>query len=310
MTLSTYSDAHSDSNILIDIDGLTVYFALMHPDTGLDTSSIIEYKTNNFPTATDCVQHFEKETGIKIAGKKCAISVSGPILGDSIRIARCPWIISARGFGYLFQNEVLLLNDSAAKLWAASDNRISTHKPLGSFGRPDFQKRGRWLGINFDTGLGAAILAGQGGGRFIHIATEAGHMAFAPINEEERMAAAALMIGSKPVSWERTLFDDEGNILKNAAMANRTATTQLQMAERLGSFVGDLILGTGSWDGVLLFGRAGALLSNANHLAAYKARVESRAHYQFQLRAVPQWTFQISNINLVGAAQYLTAQSA
>ncbi len=297
--------AMNDVQVLIDIDGMQAVFALAGAGGAIDQQSICRYATSDFPTATDCVQRFAQDAGIRLAGSRCAISISGIVHGDAIRIARCPWIVSARGFGYLFQNDVLVLNDSAAKLWAATDFGATRYRPLGAYGPPDFAREGRWLGINFDTGLGAALLVGQADGRLCHVATEAGHTAFTPVNEAERELAARIGGGGKPLSWERALFDR----LDNPDRAGTAGGDKMQpVAEILGSLVGDLILATGAWDGVLLFGKAASLLEKAGLQAAYAKRVEVRANFQLQLRSVPQWGATVANINLVGAARFLQAR--
>jgi glucokinase len=287
---SSSSDPLADRQVLIDIDGVQAQFALGRPGLGLDVSSIKYYQTSGFPTATDCVQRFAQDAGIRLAGKKCAISVSGAVHGDSVRIARCPWIISVRGLGYLFQNDVHVLNDAAAKLWAATDCKSISHRSLGSYSLPDFTKAGQWLGIELEPGVGAALLVNQHNGARSHVATEAGHMAFAPVGDFEKELSAKLAVGNKPVSWEQALM---------AEIGDRART------EILGSFVGDLLLATGAWDGVLLFAKAATLLDNAANVLAYQKRVELRANHQLKLRAVPQWTVKLNNINLAGAARYL-----
>jgi glucokinase len=291
--------------VLVDIDGLTARFALSSAASGIASDTIRTYQTKDFPTATDCMQAFARDSGTGLAGKRCAVSVSGSVHGDTIRIARCPWIVSAQGFGYLFQTKVAVLNDSAAKLWAATDPQIRLHKPLGAHDLPDFGKSGSWLGINFDTGLGAAVMVAKADCGMLHVATEAGHMAFAPNSEEEYLLAKALAVGNKPASWERALFGDKSGAAAPNSPELSEAFSQVKIAERLGSFVGDLIMGTGTWGGVVLFGKAHKLLEDAACLSAYKRRLETRANYSLQLRAVPQWTLDIPDINLAGVRRYL-----
>jgi glucokinase len=299
----------ADSHVLIDIDGIEARLALAKPGLGLDASTIKTYQTKDFPTATDCVQRFAQESGIRLAGKRCAVSVSGAVHGDSIRIARCPWIISVRGFGYLFQSEVLVVNDTAAKLWAATDSKSITHKSLGAYGLPDFSKPGQWLGIDFAAGLGAALLVNSGDGAGAHVATEAGHMAFAPMGDAEKALAERIAVPGKPVSWEQALFAQADSSGPSALRTGSpSGAGHVSAAEILGSFVGDLLLATGAWDGVMLFGRAATLLENPDQLLAYKKRVETRANHQMKLRAAPQWSVKLNNINLVGAASYLNSR--
>jgi glucokinase len=296
----------ADQQVLIDIDGAAANFAMGSPGKGLIAGSVRTYKTSDFPTATDCVMGYARDMDIKLSNMNCAVAVSGAISGDSIRIARCPWIISATGFGYLFQRQVHFLNDSAAMLWGATRVGHTTHRILGPYNLPDFSKPGKWLGINYDTGLGAALLIGDQNGAKIHVETEAGHCAMSPTGPVETALANNLARTKSPVSWERGLFTDHLDAAwKDSPVANSPLALQKQRAELLGSFVGDTILAVGAWNGVFMFGTSVALLNNAENLTLFSKRLEARANFQLQLRNVPRWSVTMPNLNLVGAACYL-----
>ena len=291
--------------IVIDIDGAKASFAIATP--GIDTlGRMKEYRTADFPTATDCIVGFAREAEINLEGLDCAVAVSGAVSGDAIRIARCPWIISATGLGYLFKKPVHFLNDTAATLWAATKVNAITHKPLGSHSMPDFGKSGKWLGINMLGGLGAALLVRGDDGFMQHIETEAGHCAFGPIGEVEQVFAKHLERVRSPASWERALLADSSDpAWRDTPVSGDSGLLGRQRAEMLGSFVGDMILATGAWNGVLLFGQAGNLLSSRDHLALFDKRVESRANHQLNLRKTPRWAISIPNANLGGTAKFL-----
>lgn len=308
MELSQFGVEHgARQRVLIDIDGVRASFALSASARSSGPLALIkEYRTSDFPTATDCVMHFAREAGIVLEGMDCAVAVSGAISGDAIRIARCPWIISATGFGYLFKKPVHFLNDSAAMLWAATKVGAMTHRSLGGYPLPDFKKGGKFLGINYQTGLGAALLVGHDGLAFQHVETEAGHTAFAPVNETEKTLNGNLERMKWPVSWERALFagpDDPA--WRDTPVSGDPKLIAAHRAEMLGSFVGDMILATGAWDGVLLFGGAVSLISSPANLILFDKRVESRANFQLQLRKVPRWAVDMPHINLVGASRFL-----
>jgi glucokinase len=297
---------HADQHVLIDIDGATANFAIGLPGTGLVPGTVRSYKTADFPTATDCIQGFAKEMGLKLSDMRCAVAVSGAISGDSIRIARCPWIISATGFGYLFQRPVYFLNDSAAMLWGATRVGATTHRTLGPYNMPDFSKAGKWLGINYNTGLGAALLIGEQDGSKVHVETEAGHCAYSHIGPVETILADNLARSKSPVSWERAMFASQDDpVWGNTPVAGNQSALLKQRAEILGSFVGDTILATGAWNGVFMFGASVALLNNPDHLLLFSKRLETRANFQLQLRNVPRWSVSMPNLNLVGASCYL-----
>jgi glucokinase len=292
--------------VLIDIDGVRASFALTSPRRPGIFSLIKEYRSSDFPTATDCVMRFAKDANIVLEGMDCAVAVSGAVSGDAIRIARCPWIISARGFGYLFKTPVHFLNDSAALLWAATHVAASTHRLLGIGALPDFKKGGKWLGINYQSGLGAALLVSTDGSVFQHVETEAGHTAFAPLGDAERTMCKNLERIKWPASWERALFANaEDPAWRDTPVFGDTRLIAAHRAKMLGSFVGDMILATGGWDGVILFGGAAALVSSPASLGLFDKRAESRANFQVQLRKVPRWAVSMPHINLVGASRFL-----
>ncbi len=292
--------------VLIDIDGARASFALADPGKSTAFHLVREYRTADYPTATDCVMGFARDAGINLEGLDCAIAVSGAVSGDAIRIARCPWIISTTGFGYLFKKPVHFLNDSAAILWAATNVSHSTHRSLGAHSLPDFSGGGKWLGINYQNGLGAAMLAGRDGTNIQHIETEAGHCSFGPVGDNERKLCHNLERVRSPASWERALFTNADDpAWRDTPVANDPKLLIRQRAEILGSFVGDTVLATGAWDGVLLFGNATTLLAGPEQMALFDKRLESRANFQLQLRKLPRWTVTMPNINLVGAAKFL-----
>jgi glucokinase len=308
VTLGLGTDA-AQKYVVIDIDGAEASFALGNPDLSLDAATIRKYRTDSFPTATDCVQGFARDVGITLNGMDCAVAVSGAVSGDSVRIARSPWIISKRGLGYLFQRPVHFLNDSAAKLWASTKASHHTHRPIGAKILPDFANGGKWLGVNYASGLGAALLVSENGSSWTHVETEAGHCAFAPASDIELKLANGLAKTKKPVSWERALFAD---VHDPAFAGTPVAGDQGQIlklrAEILGSFAGEMILASGAWQGVALFGQAASLLSKEDHVQLFLKRMEMRANFQLQVRAVPCWSVVMPNINLIGAAHFLDHQ--
>jgi glucokinase len=292
--------------VLIDIDGVRASFALTLPGRSGALGLVKEYRTSDFPTATDCVMRFAQDAGITLEGMDCAVAVSGALSGDAVRIARCPWIISVTGLRYLFKTPVHFLNDSAAMLWAATHVGTASHRPLGPYPLPDFTKGGKWLGINYQTGLGAALLVGQSGSVLQHVETEAGHVAFAPVGNTEQILHRNLERSKSPVSWERALFatpDDPA--WRDTPLAGDPRLLAACRAEMLGSFVGDMVLATGAWDGILLFGGAVSLVQASGNLALFDKRLESRANFQLQLRKVPRWAVNLPHINLVGASRFL-----
>jgi glucokinase len=292
--------------VLIDIDGPEISFALGFTKASGRFEGLRTYKTADFPTATDCIMHYAKDVGITLAGSKCAMVVSGAMIGDSVRIARCPWIISITGFRYLFQNTPLVINDTAAMMWAGTQVSPATHSPLRAHGLPSFLGEGKWLAINYFRGLGASVLLHDASGSLVHIESEAGHCGFAPVDDDEQTLNSNLARLKKPVSWERALHapaDDTS--WKGTAIEKNQAALIGKRAEMLGSFVGDVVLAAGAWSGVLLFKTAANVMKTASNKSLFLNRMEHRANFALQLRNVPVWSVEGDNLNLIGAAIYL-----
>lgn len=297
--------ASERKRILIDIDGPTISFAIADPQDPLHLGQIQQYQTSAFPTATDSVMQFARDAGIKLADCDCALVVSGAVTGDAVRIARCPWIISISGFRYLFQTTPLVLNDTAAMAWAATKCSPMTHRPLGAYNFPDYSKSGKWLAINCAGGLGAAVVLSKPGGGLMHFESEAGHTGFAPCDDQEQILARNLAKVKRPVSWEHALLADPAN---GSWVGTEVEQNRQLLATRragiLGSFTGDVVLATGTWDGVFLFKVAASAVSSTDCASLFLKRMEARANYGLQLRKVPVWAVTIANVNLAGAAIY------
>lgn len=301
--VSEFSNA---PRILIDIDGTDISFACTDSAEPLRLKNIRKYRTADFPTATDCIIGFARDADIPLAGSKCVMVVSGAVHGDSVRIARCPWIISISGFRYLFQTVPFVLNDCAAQLWAATCVKPQTHRSLGAHGLPDFSKSGNWLAVNYSDGLGAAILVNDGKGGFVHADSEIGHCAFAPIDDAERQLHVNLSSVKFPVSWEAALTaDNSTKSWEGTPIFNHSPNLKRKRCEMLGSFVGDAVLAAAAWNGVFLFKYASELMSQSENYAIFVKRMTARANFPLQLRRVPVWSVVLANSNLAGAAIYL-----
>jgi glucokinase len=306
----TFENLTQDADrVLIDIDGPEITLAIVDRQRPDQLRALRVYKTDRFPTATDCIMEYGRESGIQLAGSQCVIVASGAHIADTVRIARCPWIISVTGFRYLFQNQPFVLNDTAAMLWAATQVSPASHRSVDSAGLPDFQNTARWLGINYFRGLGAAILLPDEHGGLLHVESEAGHCAFSASDEEEQQLSINLGRIKQPVSWERALHSSEDDMLGNDSTRTvKRPNMPLKKAAMLGSFVGDTMLATGTWGGVFLFKAAANLLQSAENLSVFRRRMSQRANFGVQLRQVPIYMVEKPNINLVGAAAYLDAR--
>ncbi|QJU57930.1 hypothetical protein HL653_09110 [Sphingomonas sp. AP4-R1] len=301
----------SDDWLLIDIDGGNARFALACGADHAELRQQRHYSSRDFVTATDCILHYGREAGITLRGLPTAVVISGPVIGDTVRVARSPWIISVRGLAYVMDRMPAVMNDSAAKLWSDLAPSSNRHSPLGGLAEPrqlPDGSKGGYLAVNFRSGLGAALLIHSPHG-IAHAETEIGHIAFSPFGDVERTVWTALSGARGPVGWERALLvgrDDPiwaGTSLRGNAIGIARAR-----AAMLGAFCGDAVLATGAWNGLLLHGAGNDLLAGDQLAAAFNERFEARAGYASMLRRVPRWRVEAREENLVGAANFLRAR--
>ncbi len=110
------------------------------------------------------------------------VGIAGPVLDDRVRGANLPWEIDGRDLVRALDGAPLaLVNDLVASglgLQAlAPHERVTLHE-----GSPD--PKGNRALVSPGTGLGECILVREGG-RFVAVASEAGHADFAPRTDEE-----------------------------------------------------------------------------------------------------------------------------
>ncbi|APG62344.1 hypothetical protein LPB140_05510 [Sphingorhabdus lutea] len=306
--LANFYDKHY---AIIDVDGPHIKIGLCPHDGAPSVHQIKSYSALDFTSLNEALVKYAEEVAIDISNRHAAISVSGPVTGDFIKIARCPWALSVNSIKKILGKDCFFINDSIAKAWADVDAPIQAHRPMGSAKAPNFNVRGSWAAVNYVDGLGAAIMVNDGKNRLRHSSSEIGHAAFSPFCEKEQQLLTLLQNSPHPVSWEQaiTLNYDDPIWQKIVGISGLNAKMNIK-AGILGSFVGDLILSLGAWSGIFLHGHAVKLLTMPEQADFFNRRVENRANYRSQLMATPRWLNRLPNVNLIGAAQFLRNQIA
>ena len=127
--------------------------------------------------------------------------VAGPVIDGAVKLTNLPWQIETGALVAALRCEgVRLLNDLETKSYGAlfleETKLLSLH--------PGIARRAHRAVIAAGTGLGQALLYWDGT-RHHPIATEGGHAAFAPRDEQEIELLRFLMARHGRVSWERVL---------------------------------------------------------------------------------------------------------
>ena len=260
-------------NLVGAIDGETVSFALVKGDDAR-LQALREYKTDQFPTFTDALQSYTRENQLSTAGLPIGLAVAGVTRGDTITLPNCRWYLSVSGIKSFVAHEPLVLNDFESIAWSLAGIAPGRLKPVGSAAPRAVEPGRTFLVVGTGPGLGTAMLAVGAGGKPTVFAGEGGHSSFSPQNGEEDALLAALRAKHGHVSFERLLanfglqniyaFVGERQGRKSEPPAAETIVAAAQRADAqaraavdlftsiLGAFVGNVVLATGTFDGVFL----------------------------------------------------------
>jgi len=145
-------------------------------------------------------EFLEAATGLTPQAEAACFGVAGPVTGDSARVTNLPWQLDAVAIGKHFGiPRVRLINDFQAvgygiEALAPDDLRVL------QAGKP--RPHGPRAVIGAGTGLGEGLLVWQGG-RYEMVASEGGHVDFAPLDELQWELLHHLMQQFEHVSYDR-----------------------------------------------------------------------------------------------------------
>jgi glucokinase len=263
-------------NLVGAIDGETVSFALVK---GADArlQAVREYKTEQFPTFTDALQSYTKENQLSTAGLPIGLAVAGVTRGDTITLPNCRWYLSVSGIKSFVAHDPLVLNDFESIAWSLVGIAPGRLKPVGPIPPRPVGPGRTFLVVGTGPGLGTAVLAIGADGTPRVFAAEGGHGSFSPQNRDEDELLAVLRARHGHVSFERLLANvglqnihayigerqgrrGEPPPAEAIVAAAQRADAQSRAAVDLftailGSFVGNVVLTTGTFDGVFLVSR-------------------------------------------------------
>lgn len=316
----------SDRALLADVGGTNVRFALADPDADrpLLVDSIQPYAVADFPSLTAAARHYLDAAGVHTAHG--VIAIAGRVEGNQARMTNHPWVVSATDIQQALGLQTLqLVNDFVAQ---AMSVRLLAGADLQSIG-PALPPSGNTavrtcavVGPGTGLGVGALLLRED---RWTALATEGGHVGFAPGTTEEIAVLQHLAADYGHVSNERLV---SGGGLVNlhralAGIAGDATDTHLEPPDItagaqagdarcrraialfcaiFGSVAGDMALALGAWDGVYLSGGlVPRLLEDLQH-SAFRKRFESKGRYSQALARVPTLAIVHPQPGLLGAA--------
>lgn len=313
--------------LLADVGGTNVRFGLADPSVSdpLLADSIRQYAVADFESLADAARHYLDAGSIRVT--HAVMAVAGRVADGEARMTNHPWVVStARIQQRLGLDALRLVNDFVAQAMAirllrASD--IVAIGPLESHDAPANESTCAILGPG--TGLGVAALIVRDG-RHVALATEGGHVGFAPKTAEEiailRVLASTfghvsnerLVSGGGLVNLHRALgaiaeepvdapLLQPADITAGAAAGDARCLRAIDLfCAIFGSVAGDMAMVLGAWDGVYLSGGLVPRLLPALQRSGFRARFEAKGRYASALSQVPTFAVLHPQTGLLGAA--------
>jgi glucokinase len=192
-----------------------------------------QFFSADYPTFTELLTDFLSDSNCSELTAAC-IGVAGIVVNGHCETTNLPWVLSSKEIGELIHSQhVWLLNDLEATAWGLLDLPANNFVELN----PDAQVMpGNIAVLAAGTGLGEAIIAWDGLTHQV-LASEGGHVDFAPTNEQEiNLLRHLLEQYPEHVSCERLISGDGlvniYEFLKHGNYAPSQWETEQQMAER------------------------------------------------------------------------------
>jgi glucokinase len=314
----------SDNRILVgDVGGTHARFAVVEPSGGgpwriQNRMDLAE----PFHTFYDALRSYLERVGLTALPPIAAIAVAGPVEAGTARFTNRGWVISEQALREVGFKEALLINDFAALALAVD---LLDEKHLHTIG-PTLEglERGTITIVGAGTGFGASCLARYGDWA-VPMATEGGHMSFAPSDAEElqvlqlmwkqtgRVSIERILSGSGLEQLYRTLEQLAGRAappvtaaeISAAALRNEAgARAALTMfCSIFGAAAGDLALAHGARGGVYIAGGIAEKIEEFLIQSPFRRRFEDKGRLTAYVAAIPTKLIVNPDIALLGAAR-------
>jgi glucokinase len=314
----------ADNRILVgDVGGTHARFAVVEPRTAgpwrvLQRVDLVE----PFATFNDALHGYLERAALSPLPQTAVIAVAGPVAAGTARFTNRGWDISEAALRAIGFERALLINDFVALALAVD---LLDEKHLHTIGPQVSGLEGGTITIlGAGTGFGVSCLA-RNGDRVVPLATEGGHMSFAPTNAEELAVLQLMWKESGRVSIEhilsggglehlyRTLEQLGGRTpaaltaaeVSAAALRNETgARAALTLfCSVFGSVAGDLALAHGARGGVYIAGGIAEKIEEFLIKSPFRSCFEAKGRLSPYVAAIPTRLIVYPDLALLGAGR-------
>jgi len=304
-----------------DIGGTHARFAIAELSEGQrpKLGAMGRYRTSEHRGLASAWRAFARDQSGKLP-EAAALGLAGPVDGGPIRFMNSPWVVDPRTVAKeLGLERVTLLNDYGAVAHAVSILGADELRPISG---PDGDLPGDGITtvLGPGTGLGVAMLVRRGG-RAEVIETEASHIGFAPLNEDEQALADALAERFGRASVERIVsgpglielyrhfgggdwdVGDSGGLWSAAIDGEDPVAAQALDAfvKCFGSAAGDIALAHGA-NALAITGGLANRIADRLSSPLFKGRFIAKGRYRERMEKVRVRLATVEEPGLLGAA--------
>jgi len=311
--------------VAADIGGTNARFARATLDArgAPALGTVRKYHVGDFPSLAACWRVFAEEEGDDLP-PRLSIAFAAPLSSETIKLTNSSWVIRpARLAEELGLASVRLVNDFEAVAHAVARLPMDHLDLLFGPDKP-FPRTGGVTVLGPGTGLGVALIAFDEGVPHI-VATEGGHLDFAPLDPLEARILDQLRRELLRVSTERivsgpglnnlykalaTISGEKVALMSDAdlwarALEGRDAQARIAL-ERFclayGAVAGDLALAHGPHHVVLAGGLTQRMRDFLVNQSGFHERFTAKGRYQSLMRSIPVRLADHPEIGLYGAA--------
>lgn len=305
--------------IVADIGGTNARFAYVH--SGSEELQGIEiFRCADFPFFVDAIRQYMEQGHFEVVDSIC-LAMAGPVESDQIDLPNNHWTFSRSELQQCLAAPVSFINDFSAQVLSVDVLAETELRWIGS-ARPQKDREQVKAVIGPGTGLGVSAMLSSGD----ILPSEAGHVAFGPVNEHEADLLKILWQRYDRVSVERIL---SGMGLANLYWANcRLAGVERELtavdisagahtgdeyclravndfSAILGSVAGDVALMMGATAGVYISGGIFPRLLDLVDLEVFRQRFENKGRFSPMVSKIPLAVVLAEHPGLLGCVQAL-----